>query len=103
RLVQSWREADDGWPYAAMHERNVAVDEPRDQDVRRIAHAARDTKDVPAARVRPPGAADAAAGDRFGEIGNRSARSFQHHPMLLAEAQRSLECHGRSRRAKIIT
>ena len=65
-----------------MDERDLAVDQPRCDHVRRAEYAAEYREDFVAGRVSPPAAADGFTGDVFGKVGYGAACGLQDDALL---------------------
>ena len=69
-------------PQTAMHECDLAVDQPQANDIGRIVECPQDVEDRVPLRMPPPASLDRLTGDQFGNIGDRSPRRLQQHAVL---------------------
>src|SRR5688572_25654626 len=65
-----------------MNQRHLAVHEPQTHHVGGVVEVTELGEDLVALRVRPPTPFDAIARDELGDIGDRTVRRLQKHPVL---------------------
>src|SRR5262249_43930393 len=99
---QAFGAAHDCRPETFVHERDLAVDQAADEDLRSIADGSRQAENDARLRVRPPVAAYTLAGDCVDQRRDLAApRRFADDAVALDERERLLQGHdaGRLRRS----
>jgi hypothetical protein len=73
---ESIRDSHQRRPQSLMHVSYFSTDEPAHEDIRTIPDRTGHRKDLSTLRVYPPATVNPAAGDSFGERGNRACAGF---------------------------